>query len=58
MQSKVTKNKNNEMFEKMYGRPLTKKETYEIRKNLTGFFEVLIQIDQSLKKKGTNNYAD
>jgi len=46
------------MFEKMYGRPLTKKETYEIRKNLTGFFEVLIQIDQSLKKKGTNNYAD
>ena len=50
--------KNNKVFEGLYGRPLSKKENYEIRKNLTGFFEVLVQIDQGLKKKEVNEYAN
>ena len=58
MQAKATKNKNNEVFEKLYGRPLDKKEIYEIRKNIAGFFEVLVQIEQGLKKKGALSNAN
>jgi hypothetical protein len=51
MQPETTKDRKNKVFEKLYGRSLTKKESYEIRKNLTGFFEILVQIDQTLRKK-------
>jgi len=47
-----------EVFEKLYNRPLDKKELFKIKKNLTGFFEVLVRIDQDLKKKGGFNDAN
>lgn len=53
-----TSSKTKEVFEKLYDRPLSKKELFKIRKNLTGFFEVLVQIDQDIKKKEVNDYAN
>ena len=58
MEAKTSRNKNNKVFERLYDHSLSKKENHEIRKNLTGFFEVLIQIDQGLKKKEVNDYAN
>ena len=55
---KAKTSKNNKVFEELYDRPLSKKENFEIRKNLTGFFEVLVQIEQGLKKKEVDKYAN
>ena len=38
-----------ETFEPLYGRPLTDNEAFNIRKNLVGFFETLIEIDDELR---------
>jgi len=35
-----------EIFEKDYGRKLTKKEAFEAAHNLLGFFDLLLEIDK------------
>ena len=40
-----------EVFEPLYGHSLTNQEAFNIRKNLVGFFETLIEIDDELKGK-------
>lgn len=42
---------NKEVYERLYGRPLTNQELFNIRQNLVGFFTTLIKIDQANKKK-------
>lgn len=50
MDSKLVKPINKVVFERLYGRSLTDQELFNIRRNLTGFFNVLIKIDQQQKK--------
>lgn len=37
-------------YQKLYKRELTKEELLEINSNLTGFIEILIEIDKEQKK--------
>ena len=39
-----------EVFEPLYGRSLTKEETFLIDRNLVSFFNLLIKIEQKSKK--------
>lgn len=43
--------KNREVYERLYGCPLTNQELFNIRQNLVGFFATLIKIDQQSKEK-------
>lgn len=42
------------VYERLYNKPLSKREVFEMDNSLTQFFELLIEIDkeQKLKKKG------
>lgn len=48
-------------YERLYNKPLSKKEVFEMRDSLRQFFEILIEIDQEnhiLKNKELNNDKD
>ena len=47
-----------ETFEPLYGRSLTDDEAFNIRKNLVGFFETLIEIDDELKGQEGNEKSN
>lgn len=38
-------------FDQLYGRSLSEQELFNIKRNLAGFFSVLIKIDQQNKNK-------
>lgn len=40
------------IFEKLYNKPLTEKEMFEIEQNLLGFFQLLKTIDDKNKEQG------
>lgn len=47
-----------ETFEPLYGRSLSDQEAFNIRKNLVGFFETLIEIDDELKGQEGNEKSN
>lgn len=51
-QKQVKQYANKEVFESLYKRELSKQELFEIQRNMTGFFEVLIRLDKKIKLKG------
>lgn len=46
-----------QVFENLYGKPLSGQELFDIERNLKGFFDLLIKIDQR-DKKGKGNEQD
>lgn len=38
-------------FEQLYGRPLNERELFNIKRNLVGFFSVLIKMDKQQRSK-------
>lgn len=38
-------------FEQLYGRPLSERELFNIKRNLVGFFSVLIKMDKQNRNK-------
>jgi hypothetical protein len=49
--SKETIKRFQKIFEKDYGRKLTKKEAFEAAHNLLGFFDLLLKIDKRINPK-------
>ena len=44
-----------DIYEKLYKRNLTKEELLEVNSNLTGFIELLIEIDRQQKRNDRHN---
>ena len=42
---------NKEVFERLYKRELSKQELFEIQRNMTGFFETLVKLDQKINDR-------
>jgi len=46
---------NKNIYKKLYKKEPNKEEIFEMESNLTGFFELLIEIDKDLKKDDRYN---
>lgn len=41
---------NRQIYEKLYGRSLAEQELFNIKRNLTGFFTILMKMDKQQRK--------